>query len=360
MASLPLQPRLINAAGYDLSRVWQAGQTADQYLKLGDLQTSFYPQIFNLYSIGQITQIDVQQVALSALESIAWQRIDDLVGAIPGLGNYAIRQIPPIAALLTQARTPPFNPNSSLSELLQTLPEIGQLPLGELGKTLETFAIGDIPGLQNIPLQNLANWANTKIAGVPGLADVPFAQMPNPINAAGLIGTVDVVYGEKESDRRNTISGSDQAGFQVPCKENCAHVELAGAPTLYGKQWISGKYQKVKGGTGILGAVNGGQEPTGRHPFGDAFKVALWDVDESSGQASTALFFRICKRGLPDLGCTPYFLGPIPFLNYAEKQPIFTGLLDTQGGGTSGASIPVGVIERARSLGHSGGSITRR
>jgi hypothetical protein len=54
-----------NAAGYDLSRNWKAGQTADQYLKLGDLQTSFYPQIFNLYSIGQIAQLDVQKVALS-------------------------------------------------------------------------------------------------------------------------------------------------------------------------------------------------------------------------------------------------------------------------------------------------------
>jgi hypothetical protein len=49
-----------SAAGYDLSRSWKAGQTADQYLKLGDLQTSFYPQIFNLYSIGQIAHLDVQ------------------------------------------------------------------------------------------------------------------------------------------------------------------------------------------------------------------------------------------------------------------------------------------------------------
>jgi hypothetical protein len=340
-----------NAAGYDLSRTWVTGQTPDQYLKLGDLQTSLYPQIFNLYSIGQITHLDVQQVALSALESAAWQRIDDLVAAIPGLGNLSIQQMPAIDALLKKAGTPPFNPNSSLGQLLSSQPELGQLNLGELGKGLDNFAIADIPGLQNVPLQNLANWENTKIAGVPGLADVPLAQMPSPINAVGMIGTVDVVYGAKERDRTNTISGSHEEGFQVACEENCAHVEMAGAPPLYGKQWISGKYQKVKGGSGILSAVNGGKEPTGRHPFGDVFKVAVWDVDESSGEASTALFFRICKRGIPDLGCTPYFLGPVPFLNYNEKQPIFTGLLDAQGGGTSGASIPEGIIERARALG---------
>jgi hypothetical protein len=340
-----------NAAGYDLSRAWKAGQTADQYLKLGDLQTSFYPQIFNLYSIGQITKTDIQKVALSALDSAAWQRIDDLVAAIPGLGNYPIQQMPPIEALLKKAATPSFNPNSNLAQLLQAQPELGQLNLGELGKGMDNFAIADIPGLQNIPLQNLANWENTKISGVPGLADVPLSQMPSPINATGMIGTVDVVYGAKEHDRTNTISGSHEEGFQVACKENCAHVEMAGSSALYGKQWISGKYQKVKGGSGVLAAVNGGKEATGRHPFGDAFKVALWDVDEASGQTSTALFFRICKRGIPDLGCTPYFLGPIPFLNYNEKQPIFTGLLDDQGGGTSGASIPEGVIDRARALG---------
>ena len=175
--------------------------------------------------------------------------------------------------------------------------------------------------------------------------------MPNPVQATGMIGTVDVVYGTAERDRRNTISGSDREGFQVPCKENCAYVELAGAPSLYGKQWISGKYQRVKGGSGVLGAVNGGKEPTGRHPFGDVFKVSIWDVDESTGTVSTALHFRICKRGLPDLGCTPYFLGPVPFLNYHEKEPIFTGLLDNQGGASSVASIPEGVIERAKANG---------
>jgi hypothetical protein len=161
-----------------------------------------------------------------------------LVAAIPGLGNYPIQQMPPIDALLKKAATPSFNPNGNLAQLLQAQPELGQLNLGELGKGLDNFAIADIPGLQNIPLQNLANWENTKIAGVPGLADVPLSQMPSPINATGMIGTVDVVYGSKERDRTNTISGSHEEGFQVACKENCAHVEMAGSPALYGKQWI--------------------------------------------------------------------------------------------------------------------------
>ena len=346
---------LNQALGYDLSRQWKAGQTADNYLKLGDFQTSLYPQFFNLYTIAQLTQLDLKEVALSNFKTATQQTLDQLVTAIPGLDSYRLNQVPAIAALFSQKfpGTPGFNPSSdsTIAEILSANPQFGQLSLGQLGQKLDQFSIADIPNLQNVPLQKLANWENSLISEVPGLGNIPLAQMPNPVQATGMIGVVDVVYGTAESDRRNTISGSDREGFQVACRENCAYVELAGAPPLYGKQWISGKYQKVKGGSGVLGAVNGGKEPTGRHPFGDAFKVSVWDVDESTGTVSTALHFRICKHGLPDLGCTPYFLGPVPFLSYHEKEPIFTGLLDNQGGASSGASIPDGVIDRARAMG---------
>ena len=49
-----------DALNYDLSRVWQAGQTADTYLKLGDFQTSLYLQLFNLYSVAQLTQLGMR------------------------------------------------------------------------------------------------------------------------------------------------------------------------------------------------------------------------------------------------------------------------------------------------------------
>jgi hypothetical protein len=349
-------PDLNKALGYDLSRQWQAGQSADSYLKLGDFQTSLYPQIFNLYTIAQLTKLDLKQVALSALEMIAWQTINDLITAIPGLGHYPMDEVPPIQILLSKqlgqrSGTSNINPQTTLAEILQAQPELGNLSLGQLGKELNQFSITDIPGLENVPLQSLTNWENSFIKGVPGLADIALSQMPNPVETAGMIGTVDVVYSPAEGDRTNTISGSHEAGFAVPCKQNCAHIELAGTQPLYGKQWISGQYQQVKGGFGILGAVNGGLEPTGRHPFGDGFKVSVWDVDETTGTLSTALHFRICKRGIPDLGCTPYFLGPVPFLNFHEKEPIFTGFLDSQGGTSSQASIPASVVERAKSMG---------
>jgi murein DD-endopeptidase MepM/ murein hydrolase activator NlpD len=341
--------------GYDLSRTWQAGDRADTYLKLGDFQSSLYLQIFNLYTLSQISNFDPTQVALSSLELASWQTIDDLVTAIPGLGNYPVEDVAPIAALLKDkiSMTPGWNPNvddiETIADILNANPELGQLSLSELN--LDEFSLADIPDLTNVPLQNFSEWGNSAIAGVPGLSDVPLDQMPNPLDVFGLIATIDVVYGTAERDRTNTISGSQQAGFEVACQINCAYAELTGSSSVHGKQWISGQYQEVEGGFGVLKVVNGGKEPTGRHPFGNAFKVVVWDTDESTGSVSTALFFRVCYRGIPDLGCTPYFLGPVPFLSYHEKDPIFIGLLDAQGGASNPISIPEGVMEAARKWG---------
>ena len=163
------------------------------------------------------------------------------------------------------------------------------------------------------------------------MASVPFDQMPNPLSFTGAIGQIDIVFGPAETQRQQTVSGSYAKGFQVPCEQDCGHIELTGLPELQGKQWISGQFQSVEGGEGVLAAANGGQEPTGRHPFGEAFKVVVWDVDESSGTVSTAMFFRMCQRGgwfAPDLGCTPYFIGPVPFLTYRETEFLLLGSLE--------------------------------
>jgi hypothetical protein len=348
-------PEASESLGYDLLRKWQAGQTTDTYLKLGDFQTSLYPQIFNLHTIAGLNDLHLPQVALNSLEMADWQTVNDLVTAVPGLSNLPVQQVEPIAKLLAESKlSAGLNSGDSIGTALTAVPELGQLNLGQLGDQLNSFAITDIPGLENIPLQNLRDWGNSTIAGVPGLADVPLAQMPNPIGAVGSLGMVDVVYGPAEQDRTNTISGSNQVGFEAACQTECAHAELTASPELHGKQWISGKYQEVEGGEGFLKTVNGGKEPTGRHPFGDVFKVAVWDTDEASGTISTALFFRICQRGglfSPDLGCTPYFLGPVPFLNYQEKSFMLVGSLDNKGGASQPESVPTGVFEKARAMG---------
>ena len=52
------------------------------------------------------------------------------------------------------------------------------------------------------------------------------------------------------------------------------------------------------------------------------------------------MFFRMCQRGgwfAPDLGCTPYFIGPVPFLTYRETEFLLLGPLEQ----ASTASTPL-------------------
>lgn len=311
---------LIRLLGYDPSRVWQAGQTADQYMQLGDFQESFQLQQFSLYEIAALVGLDWPALRLADFALVAWQPLGDLVQALPDLANRPVESVAPIADLLKGE----VDPQTAIAEVLQD-EALAALSLGDLN--LERYGLADIPGLMEAPLERFRDWQQSVIDQVPGLADVPFANFPNPIVEQGVVvGQVDVVFGPAEGDRTNTISGSYVEGFNVPCDAGCAHLEI-GQPTLVeGTQWVSGKYQQVRGGRGALAAANGGVEPTGRHPFGNAFKVAVLDTDEVSGTAETGLYFRMCVRNLfVDLGCTPYFIGPIPWLPVQEEGIVFLG-----------------------------------
>lgn len=144
----------------------------------------------------------------------------------------------------------------------------------------------------------------------------------------GFLGTVDIVYGQEETKRTNTITGSDLVGFKFPCFKRCAYIELAGSGNVYGRQWISGKNQKVRGGTGALGALYNFREPTGRFPLSPEFKIVLWNVNESKGSAEFRAFFRVCNPA--PINCTPYVLPPngISLGTVYEKDSIFLGVVE--------------------------------
>ncbi len=311
--------------GYDLSRTWSAGQTPDKYMKLGDLQDVFQLQRFTLDRIFSITGLDLNSLNLDSFDPIKSQTVETLLEAIPDIGKMPVSKVKPIYDLFAEQLS--INRNSKINNILRQSPLLKKLKFKSLD--LSKYPINSIPRLRSTPLAVWKNWQVANISGIPGLNQVPFTQFPSPIKAVGsTFGRVDIAFGTAEQQIKRTVSGSYKEGFSVPCKNNCAHVELSGVPSVNGKAWISGKYNKVKGGKGFLGRVNGGKEPTGRHPFGDAFKVVVWDTSEKDATAEQALFFRICRRHhFVDLGCTPYFIGPVPFLDYRETDPIFLGLV---------------------------------
>ncbi|MBW4498783.1 MAG: hypothetical protein KME57_04160 [Scytonema hyalinum WJT4-NPBG1] len=312
--------------GMKEKRVWSAGQSLALVMELGDFEaTEFKIENLNLKQISLVTGINLKDFKLSDFETLKWQTLGDLAEAIPGLENKDIADIPALDDYVAKVTGDSYT-SQTVGEALNNYPQLEKAELGKYIK-LDQYKLSSIPGIEKAILKEFTNWQNTTIAKVPGLGKVPFDEFPGvPVPDVSFVGKVDMVLKEVENGRWKSISGSYQEGFNVPCYNfECAHIEVAGSDILTGATWMSGKFQKVRGGFGILGKLNGGKEPTGRHPFGKSFKHVLWDVKESTGTVTSAMFFRICKRGWIDLGCSPYFIGPVPFFEYKEMDPIILG-----------------------------------
>lgn len=305
------------------TRTWTAGQSIAEFMELGDFET---PELaiekLNISTIARVQGINLSDLRLDDFQLTQWQTLPNLVRAVPGLGNRSIGNVPPIRDFARR-----FGINRGTIANVSRYSNLRNVQIGRV-INLRNYPLTSIPNIQNASVNRFANWQDSKINGVPGLSTLTWDNLPGLQTLdLSFIGKVDLVLRDIEANRTRSISGSYQEGFNVPCRQNnCAHAEMAGIGRTTGTQWISGKVQKVKGGFGILKSLNGGQEPTGRNPFGSTFKQVIWNIDEASGSMETAMFFRICKT-IPFIGrtCSPYFIGPVPFIEYREKDPIIFG-----------------------------------
>lgn len=136
------------------------------------------------------------------------------------------------------------------------------------------------------------------------------------------LAQVDVVFGNAEKVANRTISGGYRVGFNYPCQgQNCSHIEFQNNPAINGMQWVSGDDQFVSGGGGCLGGVNGGKEPTGRHPYGSAFKVVLRNLNEQNDTAEVWQYKRFCSW----CGCSPYSVPVIKLATWRVGETVFVG-----------------------------------
>lgn len=377
---------------YSLSRSWQAGDSALDVLKLGDIQDAFALGDFRLGDAVQLGGFDPSTLSLSNFSFLADENVADLVNQIPAIGSFSISEVRPLYDLITQ-RIP--NVAQTLSQMgnfrvwseqsvatLARLPEIANLSLNNLD--LSQYSLAQLPGLEQATLSSIRNWKNLKLAQIPGLGSVPFTAFFNPGQFLGLVAIHDVTYGgdteHKESrstPTKHSITGSYEVGFNYKCAQasGCDYLELsspaslgaAGDPIgLHGARWIRGGSgageQMVDGGHGVLGALNGGQEPTGRHPFGKAFKVVLTNTDESTGIGRFGLYFRACHQtAFVDLGCTPYFIGPVPWFPTHEKGIVLVGLTEmTPPGGIEEPPLPQEIQDMINQSGGYGSTSTCR
>jgi hypothetical protein len=334
--SVSIPPGYIQQIGYNPSRSWQAGDRPSTFIFLGDVQDSFGLQSFSLNQIGQIIGQDLSAVPLSSFSLAGLQSPNSLVAAIPELANLALSQVPPLQELFGGAF-------GTVADAINQNPVLANTPLGQV-LDLAGFSIQDIPGLDQVPLDQLAQWQQAAIAGIPGLGDVAFSKFPIPIpTGLSAIAIADVVFGQKELADPKAIAHLDYitgtmephsgaTTIPIPPKPltSTRYVELADlvgkGGTNQGKRWVAGEDQSVPGGYGFLTALNEGKEPTGLAVYPRTFKVALLDTAESQGSAEFGIYFRTCIHALFVDSCSPYFIGPIPWIPAREKDVVILGV----------------------------------
>jgi hypothetical protein len=292
---------------------FKPGDKATDVLTLGSIKELGADKL-DLGTISKLTGIDLGNKTLADFPLLKTQSVSDLVKAIPDLGNLPIGEVKPILDLVkgdtgSFAVLNKLGFDTPISQALQQIPGLQNLSLGNLN--LNAYSLLSLDGIKEAALGKFQGALSAQIGKFLGLDKIALGNFPIPITFAGGVGTVDVVYGEKETNRTNTITGSYEEGFNVPCKKPCSYIELSGNPLAHGKQWISGKSQKLRNG-----------EPTGRFPYGPAFKVVMTDANESTGTAEFGAYTRFCAFGI----CTPYIIGPFPLPSVKEKGTIILGL----------------------------------
>lgn len=336
--SLDFSTENLSQLDYDPSRIWQAGDLPSSFIMLGDIASAFGLEQLSLDKVAELTGIPLDlSAALENFETIGWQSAFSLVKAIPGLEDIPLGKVAPLFDLFNSSG---FNFDASslmsVGNAISIAPEIGTQLLGsqlDLGQ----YNLSDIPGLTNTPIGEYAQWGKTLVSGVPGLGSLSFSSFPIPIpNIIRAIALIDVPFSTAEKATPDaallTISGSGEpyTGMTtLPVApgigKSYAYAELSDpvgeAGLAYGKRWVAGSSQKVPGGYGVLKSVNGGKEPTGMMVYGPPFKVVLTGTDETTGAAKFGIYFRHCARtAFVDFGCTPYYIGAIPWIPLKETE----------------------------------------
>ncbi|MGD2184392.1 hypothetical protein [Lusitaniella coriacea] len=213
--SFDAPPEMVQQLGYDPSRAWQAGQTPDEYLKLGDIE-AFRLQDLSLIQIASAAGLDLNGLSLESFGLIGEQTLASLVEALPDLKERAIARVQPVLDLLQAHLTTAFDPSQTIGEFLEASPHLGELGFDALA--LDAYRFTDLPQIEQISLSRFQHWQNGTIAGVPGLSELPMGQFPVPPRAVGSdVGQVDIAFQTAERQRDRAISGSDVEGFSVPC-----------------------------------------------------------------------------------------------------------------------------------------------
>ena len=334
--SWPSVGELARDIGYDTARSWLAGEYPADVLKIGDILDGLHPEDFRLSELAVLDNLSIADIKLIADLPLA-----SFLQSVPFSGDWLLEQMPGVADALTQAIGLATQPTETLNKILLDYVELGDMRMGDI---LGAVPLTAIPNIDIAKISDFAGFKEQTLSSIPGLGNIPLGKFPIPLTSLSFTAQQDIAFGAKEySASKPTpkpVSGSIEAGFQVPCVGGCPHIELTGTG-WQGDQWMT-KGHRVPDGRGILGAIPGmGEAGAYRLPFGETFALQIRSTDEKTGAAEWGLAFRVCSSGFfVDLGCTAYALEvPLGITTY-EKDTILTGLKDGMGGRSEPVRAP--------------------
>ena len=318
--------------GYDPARIWDAGTAVSDVVKVGDIDTGLAASDLSLEQIAQITGLDISALPIASLEFLRGVSFAEFIKDIPFLEDWNLSDLPDLAGLLGESET--------LGALIANNVELAQL---EALDVLGALPIAAIPNLDLAALSDFAGVGDAVISNVPGLGDIPFGSFPIPIGvpSVNFFPKQDIAFEESEysgaQPTPDPVSGGTNGTSTwqpLACEGGCAHIELHDTG-WEGASWMT-KAHRVKDGWGLLGGLFS-EAGAYRLPFGDSFALQVTSTDEQAGTAEWGLAFRVCSRGLFDLGCSAYFMEVPLGITTREGDNVLTGIRDGKGG----ASIPI-------------------
>lgn len=295
---------------------WSKGDRLADVATLGDFQGSLDLHLLTITSMAEALGIPaklgrkspVYLIGLDEFKLLERQTIASLAVAVPSLLDIPIEKLPLIQDLVRSVHPTFLFESKTLETLLFAYPDFGEIKLSKL--ILEDYQLGDLPGIELVPLQSFAHWQDAAISEVPMLPVMSWWLFPQPPQTDGEIAIASIQ------------SLTDDPGDA----EEAYALMLTPRTALEPVEWTVGREGAIPAtpATGLQerAQINNGKELKGAFPFGPAFKVVPESITPQGVQM--AMYFRTCRQSR-QLDCSGYGIGPIPLQTYRPGETVFLG-----------------------------------